>query len=74
MHSAGKLKTIRPLFEVCENKIGGGYYVRATLPNMIPEQIYGFATETDAARWIRNESAVWLHAHRQLDQKEEAAN
>jgi len=54
----------RPLFEVCEWKIGGGFYVRATLPNSVPEQIQGFTTEAEAARWIRNESAAWLHARR----------
>ncbi len=54
----------RPLFEVCENKIGGGYHVRATLPNMVPEQIHGFATEGEAASWIKNESVVWLHEKR----------
>jgi hypothetical protein len=63
----------RPLFEVCQNKIGRGFYVRATLPNMVPEQIYGFATEGEAARWIKNESVVWLN---QLRSKlvREAAN
>jgi len=36
----------------------------ATLPNSEPERIEGFATEADAALWIKNESIVWLHAHR----------
>ena len=54
----------RPLLEVCEWKIGGGFYVRATLPNSAPEQVQGFATEDDAARWIKNESAAWLHNRR----------
>jgi hypothetical protein len=56
----------RPLFEVCEWKIGGGFYVTATFPNGAPEQIQGFATEADAVRWIKNESALWLHQRRFL--------
>jgi hypothetical protein len=54
----------RPLFEVCENKIGGGYFFRATIANMVPEQIFGFATEGEAGRWIKNESVAWLHERR----------
>ena len=56
----------RPMFEVLEWKIGGGFYVTATLPNGVPEQIQGFSTESEAARWIRQESAAWLHARRKL--------
>ena len=52
---AKEKRDARPLFDVCEVKIGGGFYVRAALPNAAPEQIYGFATEADANRWIRNE-------------------
>jgi hypothetical protein len=44
----------------------GGFYVRATFPNGAPEQIQGFATEAAAARWIKNESALWLHQRRAL--------
>ena len=54
----------QPLFEVCQNKIGSDWFVRATLPNMAPEQIYGFASEGEAARWIKNESVVWLSDRR----------
>jgi IS1 family transposase len=54
----------RPLFEVCQWAIGGGYYVRATLPNSEPQTIEGFATEGDATRWIRNESAAWIYHRR----------
>lgn len=61
---AKEKRDARPLFDVCEVKIGGGFYVRAALPNAAPEQIYGFATEADANRWIRNEFGVWLSAHR----------
>jgi hypothetical protein len=39
--------------------------VRASLPNAVPEQIYGFATEGEAARWIKNESVVWLNERRE---------
>jgi hypothetical protein len=52
----------RPPFEV--------YEWGATFPNSLPEQIQGFATEGEAARWIRNESAVCLHARR----RDEAAS
>jgi hypothetical protein len=48
--------------EVLEWKIGGGYYVRVTMPNAAPEEVQSFDTETQAARWIRNESSAWLHA------------
>ncbi|MCC6946307.1 MAG: DDE-type integrase/transposase/recombinase [Bradyrhizobiaceae bacterium] len=53
-----------PIFEVCEWKIGGGFYVRATLPGQEPERIEGFATEAEAARWIRNESKPWIFSRR----------
>ena len=55
----------KPIFEVLEWKIGGGFYVRATLPDREPERIEGFKSEAAAERWIKNESIVWLHAHRQ---------
>jgi hypothetical protein len=42
-------------FEVEEWKIGGGYYVRATLPDGTVDRIEGFATEGEAGRWIKNE-------------------
>ena len=51
-------------FEVEEWEIGGGYYVRVTLPNGTSERIEGFATEGDAGRWIKNESVTWLHQRR----------
>lgn len=55
----------KPIFEVLEWKIGGGFYVRATLPDREPGRIEGFKSEAEAERWIRNESIVWLHAQRQ---------
>ena len=60
----------KPVFEVCEWKIGGGFYVRATLPGQGPERIEGFKSEAEAARWVRIESNVWLHNRRskQADQ------
>jgi IS1 family transposase len=64
---AKEKRDARPQFEVCEVKIGGGFYVRATLPNTAPEQIYGFTTEKEAGRWIRNESIAWLYARRRSD-------
>ena len=38
----------------------------ATLPDGTIDRIEGFATEGDAAPWIRNESVVWLNSRRQL--------
>ncbi len=61
---AKRKRSARPIFEILEWKIGGGYYVKMTMPNSTPENIEGFATEAEAAQWIRNESAAWLHARR----------
>jgi hypothetical protein len=47
-----------------EWKIGGGFYVKATLPNVAPENITGFKTKSEAVRWVRNESLAWLHTKR----------
>jgi hypothetical protein len=33
--------------------IGGGYYVRATLPDATVDRIDGFTTECEAGRWIK---------------------
>jgi IS1 family transposase len=55
-------------FEIDEWKIGGGFYVRATLEDGTVERIEGFKTEGEAARWIRNESVVWL-ANRARDER-----
>jgi hypothetical protein len=54
--------------------IGGGFYVKATLPNVAPENIVGFETKNDAIRWVRNDSAAWLLARRRMLEKKEAAN
>jgi hypothetical protein len=50
------------VFEVVEQKIGGSWYVRATLANEAPVQVQFFATEGEAARWIKNESLAWIHS------------
>jgi hypothetical protein len=57
-------KSLRTVFEILQWKIGGGWYVRATLPNQAPEQIDGFKSEGEAARWIKNQSAAWIHARK----------
>ena len=62
----------KPVFEVMEWKIGGGFYVKATLPNVAPENITGFETRNDAVRWIRNDSAAWLHTRQHVIEKKEA--
>jgi hypothetical protein len=59
---AKRKRAAKPVFEVEQWKIGGGYYVRATLTDGTVDRIEGFATEGDAARWIKNESSVWLHS------------
>lgn len=51
----------KPIFEVLAWKIGGGWYVKASLPDAEPENITGFKSEVEAWRWIRNEAVVWLH-------------
>ena len=62
----------KPIFEVLEWKIGGGFYVKAMLPNIAPENITGFITKDDARRWVRYESAAWLHDRRQALEKKKA--
>jgi len=54
-----------PSFEIEKNKIGEGYFVRVTLPSGKTENIYGFATEALAAKWIRCDAVVWLYEQRQ---------
>lgn len=58
---AKQKRDAKPIFEVIGWKIGGGFYVKASLPNCAPENIEGFSSENDAWRWVKNESAVWLH-------------
>ena len=55
-------------FEIDEWKITGGFYIRAMLPDGTVERIEGFATEGEAARWIKNDSVVWLANRRQREQ------
>jgi hypothetical protein len=61
----------RPVFEIIEWKIGGGFYVKATLPNAEPENITGFETKNDALKWLRYDSAEWLRVRR-IEKKEAA--
>jgi IS1 family transposase len=55
-----------PSFEIERERIGQGYFVRATLTNGSTDTVYSFATEADAAKWIKNESVVWLYERRKL--------
>jgi hypothetical protein len=57
---AKRKRATKTVFEVEQWKIGGGYYVRTTLPDGTVDRIEGFASEGEAGRWIRNESGVWL--------------
>ncbi len=43
------------------NQIGDGHFVRITMLSGETETIYGFATEADAVKWIRQESHAWLY-------------
>ena len=61
----------KPIFEILEWKVGGGFYVKATLPNAEPENITGFATKNDALKWLRYDSAEWLRVRR-IEKKEAA--
>jgi IS1 family transposase len=58
---AKRKRDVKPVFEILEWKIGGGYYVKMIMPNAAPENIEGFATKAEAAQWIKNDSAAWLH-------------
>jgi len=58
---AKRKRGAKSVFEVEQWRVGGGYYVRATLKDGTVERIEGFATEGKAGRWIKNESAAWLH-------------
>jgi len=50
------------IFDVERWRIGEGYYVTVTMPNSEPQRVTEtFKTEGEAWRWIRNESAAWLH-------------
>ncbi len=62
---AKRKRAAKPIFEVEQWAIGGGYYVRATLPDGTVDRIEGFATGGEAGRWIKNESGTWLHLRRQ---------
>ena len=59
---AKRKRRAKPVFEVAQWAIGGGYYVRATLTDGTIDRIEGFSTEGDAGRWIKNEAPVWLHS------------
>ena len=53
-----------PSFEIEDNRIGDGCFVRVTFPNGETEAVFGFATKADAIKWIRCEAVVWLWERR----------
>ncbi len=59
---AKRKRETKPIFEVEQWAIGGGYYVRVTWTHGTSERIETdtFAGESETVAWIRNESAVWL--------------
>jgi len=58
-------RDMKPMFQIIQWKIGSGWYVRITLPNEEPILMDGFTSENDAALWIKNDSAAYLHKRRQ---------
>jgi hypothetical protein len=54
----------QPMFEIEAERIGQGYFVRATLPTGEFGTVHGFADKAAAAKWIRCEAAVWLFERR----------
>ncbi len=61
---AKRKRAAKPVFEVAQWPVVGGYHVRATLTDGTVDPIERFATEGEAGRWIKNDSAVWLHTMR----------
>ncbi|HVV60317.1 MAG TPA: DDE-type integrase/transposase/recombinase, partial [Pseudolabrys sp.] len=56
-----------PQFEPEQNKIGDGWFVRASFPTGENEEIRkSFASKADAITWIRCEAVVWLYNRREL--------
>lgn len=53
-----------PMFEPEQNRIGGDYAVRVTMPTGEYEMIYGFSDRAAAIKWIRCEAIVWLYERR----------
>jgi hypothetical protein len=52
-------------FNVEPWRIGNGYYVTVTMPDSEPVRVTEmFATEGDTWRWIKNDSAAWVHTQR----------
>jgi hypothetical protein len=56
-------KVTSPTFIPQELKVGGGWYVVATLSDGRTRHIGGFATEIEATQWIKNESVAWVTKH-----------
>jgi len=50
---AKRKRAAKPIFEVEQWKIGGGFNVRATLLDGTIDRIEGFATEGEAGCWIK---------------------
>jgi hypothetical protein len=53
-------------------KIGEGNFVRVTFTDGKAENVYGFKSELDAAKWIRCEAVAWLYGRR-IELKEAAS-
>jgi hypothetical protein len=49
-------------FEPRQQKRGLGWYVLVTWSSGTTAEVSGFRDESDAAEWIKNDSAAWLKA------------
>ncbi len=64
---AKRKRVAESVFDVEPWRIGEGFYVTVTMPSSEPKRITEtFKTEGEASRWIRNESAAWLHSQRSI--------
>ena len=57
-------RSVSQRFEICELKTAPGFYVQVTHPNSEQQRVDGFATVTEAARWIGEQSQDWLRGGR----------
>ena len=53
-----------PQFEICEIKDRGAFFVQVTEPHSEPRRVGDFATATEAARWIAEQTLDWTRVGR----------
>ena len=64
VESGKRNRTVSPKFEICESEMSSGFCVRVTHPNNETQRVDGFATVSDAARWIGEQSQDWMRMDR----------